>query len=77
MSKVQIALRWYIHHTFYGTRLRYHYHGTRFSSVLKSLENKAESWSREPTGNLFSFQSASNFERKIRSPAKTKTQHQL
>ena len=47
------------------------------SSVLKSLENKAESWSREPTGNLFSFQSASNFERKIRSPAKTKTQHQL
>jgi hypothetical protein len=73
MSKVQIAL--YSSSTFYGP-------GTGYlvifiSSVLKSLENKAESWSREPTGNLFSFQSASNFERKIRSPAKTKTQHQL
>ena len=72
MSKVQIAL---YSSTFYGP-------GTGYlvifiSSVLKSLENKAESWSREPTGNLFSFQSASNFERKIRSPAKTKTQHQL
>ena len=72
MSKVQIAL---YSSTFYGPGTGYLV--ILISSVLKSLENKAESWSREPTGNLFSFQSASNFERKIRSPAKTKTQHQL
>ena len=73
MSQVQIAL---YSSTFYGP-------GTGYlvifiSSVLKSFENKPLNPGQEnpqETSSHFNLQAI--FERKIRSPAKTKTQHQL
>ena len=46
-----------------------------FLSPLKIKLNPGQENPQETSSHL--FQSASNFERKIRSPAKTKTQHQL
>ena len=73
MSKVQIAL---YSSTFYGpgNRVNWLFLFRAFLSPLKIKLNPGQENPQE-TSSHFNLQAI--FERKIRSPAKTKTQHQL